>query len=419
MDLQLTLQKLGIALALGLLVGLQRERARSRVAGIRTFALITLSGALASLLAQEYQEYGGWIIAAGVLALAILLAGINLIRVPGRGRDRDLGLTTEVAALVMFGVGAYVVVGHNAAAVIVGGAVALLLHFKAPMHAFVAKIGEKDVTAIMRFVLIALVILPALPNKYYGPYEVLNPYKIWFMVVLIVGINLAGYVAYKLLGERTGAVLAGLLGGLVSSTATTVSYARRTREQPEGAGLAALVILIASTVVYGRLLVEIAFAAPSKFWLLAPPIAVMLVWMIGIAAVMFLLVQRDKTRISEPSNPAELLPALLFAGLYALVVLAIVAAKDYFDNAGLFVVAFFSGLHDVDAITLSTSEYVDSNMIDASVGWRVILWGSLVNLLMKGIYAFVLGGWQMLRMLLVPFLTALAGGGLLMLLWPG
>src|SRR5262245_1875735 len=131
MDLQLTLQKLGIALALGLLVGMQRERARSRIAGIRTFALITLSGALASLLARQY---GGWIIAAGGLGLAILLTGINLMK--PRGRDRDLGLTTEVAALVMFGLGAYVVIGHNEVAVIVGGAVALLLHLKAPMHAF-------------------------------------------------------------------------------------------------------------------------------------------------------------------------------------------------------------------------------------------------------------------------------------------
>ena len=413
MDLQQTLQKLGIALALGLLVGLQRERARSRVAGIRTFALITLSGAIASLLAEKY---GGWIIAAGVVALAVLLAGINLVK--QRGRDRDLGLTTEIAALVMFGVGAYVVFGYAAVAVIVGGSVALLLHFKGTMHAFIAKIGEKDVTAIMRFVLIALVILPALPNEYYGPFEVLNPYKIWMMVVLIVGINLVGYVAYKLFGERSGAVLAGVLGGLVSSTATTVSYARRTREHPEGAGLAALVILIASTIVYARILVEIAVAAPSKFWSLSAPIGVMLVWTIAIAAVMFLLVQRDKTTLSEPGNPAEMLPAMLFAALYAIVVLAIAAAKHYFDNAGLYVVAFFSGLHDVDAITLSTSEYVEGSSIDASVGWRVILWGSLVNLVMKGLYAFILGGWQLLRMLMLPFLAALAGGGALMLLWP-
>jgi uncharacterized membrane protein (DUF4010 family) len=413
MDLQWTLQQLLIALALGLLVGLQRERARSRIAGIRTFALITLSGALASLLAEKY---GGWIIAAGILALAILLAVINLVK--ARGRERDLGLTTEVAALVMFGVGAYLVFGYTEVALVVGGAVALLLHFKGTMHSFVAKIGEKDVTAIMRFVLIALVILPALPNEYYGPFEVLNPYKIWMMVVLIVGINLVGYVAYKFFGEQSGAVLAGVLGGLVSSTATTVSYARRTREHPEGAGLAALVIMIASTIVYGRILVEMAVAAPSKFWSLAAPMGVMLVWTIAIAAVMFLLVRRDKTKLSEPGNPAEMLPAVLFAVLYAIVVLAIAAAKHYFDNAGLYVVAFFSGLHDVDAITLSTSEYVEGNTIDASVGWRVILWGSLVNLLMKGLYAFILGGWQLLRMLSLPFLAALVGGGALMLLWP-
>ncbi|MCI0681302.1 MAG: MgtC/SapB family protein [Gemmataceae bacterium] len=413
MDLQLTLQKLAIALALGLLVGLQRERARSRVAGIRTFGLITLLGAVAALLANDY---GGWLLAAEALGLALLLAGVNLMK--PRGRERDLGLTTEVAALLMFGVGAYVVVGHTAVAVILGGSVALLLHFKAPMHAFVAKIGDKDVTAIMRFVLIALVILPALPDDYYGPYAVLNPHKIWFMVVLIVGINLAGYVAYKLLGGGTGALLAGVLGGMVSSTATTVSYARRTREQPESAGLSALVILIASTIVYVRMLVEIGIAAPGSFWVLAPPIGVMLGWMVGIAAIMFLLVRRDQTALSEPGNPAELLPALLFAGLYAVVVLAIAWAKDHFDDAGLYVVAFFSGMHDVDAITLSTAQYVDSNAVAAAVGWRAMLWGSMVNLFMKGFYAYALGGWRLLRALLAPFVAALAGGGALLLLWP-
>lgn len=413
MDLPLTLEKLGIALALGLLVGLQRERVHTRTAGIRTFALIAVLGAVSALLAQEF---GGWVLAAGFVALAALLVLVNVAN--WKKQETDVGITTEVAVLLMYGIGAYVVIGHNAVAVILGGGVALLLHFKAPMHTFVARIGEQDITAIMRFVLIALVILPALPDEEFGPYQVLNPYKIWLMVVLIVGINLAGYVCSKLFGQQTGALLAGIFGGLVSSTATTFSFARQTREAPEIAPVAALVVLLASTVMYVRMMVEISVVARGAFLELATPLGVMLLWMSVICAGMYWRVRREKVEGTAPTNPAELVPALVFAGLYAVVLLAIAAAQDYFGDAGLYVVGFFSGLHDVDAITLSTAGYVEQGSIEASLGWRVALWASLVNLVMKGVYAFALGGSAFLRALLLPFGAALAGGVVLMLLWP-
>ncbi|MBI1901993.1 MAG: MgtC/SapB family protein, partial [Planctomycetia bacterium] len=197
MELSLVAQKLAIAVGLGLLVGLQRERVRSPVAGIRTFALITVLGTISALLAAPF---GGWIVGLGAVAVAAMLVVGNLAL--RRTRHIDPGMTTEVAALLMYGVGAYLVVGHAAIAVAVGGGVALLLHWKAPLHEFVARIGETDVTAIMRFVLVALVIYPVLPDQAYGPYQVLNPKQVWQMVVLIVGISLGGYVAYKLLGQK-------------------------------------------------------------------------------------------------------------------------------------------------------------------------------------------------------------------------
>lgn len=192
MDLREILLKLGTALALGLLVGLQRERSDSRVAGVRTFPLITLLGAIAALASAVL---GTWLVAAGMFALAAMLVVSNVAKL--RHGLNDPGTTTEIAALLMYGVGAYLMIGHTSVAVLVGGAVVLLLHLKQPMHRFIKAMGERDVTAIMQFALITCVILPILPDQTFGPYDVLNPRKIWWMVVLIVAISLGGYVARR------------------------------------------------------------------------------------------------------------------------------------------------------------------------------------------------------------------------------
>lgn len=276
MDLESTLLRLGLALALGLLVGLQRERAASRVAGVRTFALITVFGAV---VGSTVAALGPWLVPAGALALAAMLVMTNLAALR---EHPDPGMTTEVAVLLMYAVGVCLVVGHVEAAVAVSGAVVLLLHLKQPMHQAVRAMGEADMTAIMQFALVTLVILPILPDRTYGPYGVLNPREIWWMVVLIVSINLAGYVAAKLLGARSGALVGGVLGGLISRTATTVSYARRSRatgaaatkapegseapEAPARAGLAALVIVVASTVAFARVIVEVALVPRHRSW---------------------------------------------------------------------------------------------------------------------------------------------------------
>jgi uncharacterized membrane protein (DUF4010 family) len=412
-DLGFVFQKLAIALGLGLLVGLQRERVQSQLAGIRTFALITVLGAVSALLASSF---GGWIVGLGVLGLAALLVAGNLAQPAVKAIDP--GLTTEIAALVTFGVGAYLVVGHTAVAIAIGGAVALLLHWKAPLHAFVARIGESDLTAIMQFVLIALVILPVLPDQTYGPFDVLNPHEIWFMVVLIVGINLSGYVAYKLFGQGAGTLLAGALGGLISSTATTVSYARRTRHTPEAVPTAALVIVIASAVAMGRVLGEIAAVASGVFWQLALPLAVMLGGMAVLAAGMYFLRRGDTSDLPPQANPAELKPALLFGGLYALAILGVAAAKHHLGETGLYGVALLSGVHDLDAITLSTARLADQGRLDTDTGWRLILAASLSNLFVKGCIAGLLGHRGLLREISLVFGAALVGGLLLLFLWP-
>lgn len=406
--------QVGISLLLGLLVGLQRERTESSVAGIRTFPLISAYGTVCAWLAAAHS---GWIVAAGLLTLAALLVVGNLARI--KAGDIDPGLTTEVSALLLFGVGAYLTVGPMAVSVALGGAIALLLHFKKPLHEFVARIGETDLKAIMQFALVTVVILPVLPNRAYGPYEVLNPFEIWLMVVLIVCISLAGYVAFKLCGAKTGTLLGGLIGGLISSTATTVSFARRSSENTGTAKLAALVIMIASSSVFVRVLIEVAAVAPSEFSLIAPPLAAMLTACAAITAAAFRYTRAQPAELTPPRNPAQLKWALIFGALYAVVIFAVAAAKDHFGSAGVFVVAVISGLTDMDAITLSTAQLTHAGRVGAETCWRVILIASMSNLVFKAGIVGLMGGRKLLRPIMVLFGAALIAGSAILWLWPG
>ena len=327
-------------------------------------------------------------------------------------------ITTEVTAVLIFAIGAYIAAGHMGAAVVVGGAVALVLQYKKPMHSFAGALGERDMRAIMLFVLLTLVILPVLPRGDFGPYGVWNPFEIWLMVVLIVAISLSGYVAYKLLGAKVGTWLGGILGGLISSTATTVSYARRTASTPQLAPLAALVIMIASCVSVARVLVEIAVVAPRSFPLLVAPLGSMLAACAAIAGTLYFFSRRATTEMSEQQNPAELKPALIFGGLYAVVLLAVAAAKDYFGSPGLYAVGLLAGLTDMDAITLSSAKLVESGRTSVTDGWRTILIAAMSNFVFKFGIVALLGHRALTLRIAIAFCLALTSGGLILVFWP-
>jgi uncharacterized membrane protein (DUF4010 family) len=413
MELNQLFLHLGVSLGLGVLVGLQRQRVESELAGIRTFPLITLLGTICALMSLEL---GGWILAAGFVALALLVLSANRAKL--QAGHADPGMTTEVAILLMYGIGAYIVLGELAVAVALGGAVVILLHLKQPLHRLVEKIGEKDLHAIMQLALISLVILPVLPNRAFGPFNVLNPFQIWLMVVLIVSISLAAYVAYKLFGENAGTLLAGLLGGAISSTATTVSFARRTRSTPDAANVAAVVIMIASAVSFARVILEVALVAPRALHVIAPPLAAQLILITVLAAMMWPFARRQAMALQEPSNPAELKSALIFGALYAIIIFGVAATKHYLGDRGLYVAAVVSGLTDMDAITLSTAQLVKADRLGAGLAWRVILIAAVANTLFKGAMVLALGhprlGWRIAAL----FAAVSAGGAALLLFWP-
>jgi uncharacterized membrane protein (DUF4010 family) len=404
---------LGLSLGLGLLIGLQRQRTEARFGGIRTFPLISLFGTFCGMLGETH---GGWLVAAGMM---VIFGTLVLANWPGaQPKESEHGQTTEVAALVTFTIGAYLPHGERAVAAVAAGLVVILLHLKEPMHLFVRKMGPKDIAAIMQLVVISLIILPLVPNREMGPMEVLNPFDIWRMVVLIVGLSLLGYIVYKFVGSTASLVLGGILGGVISSTATTVSYARRARGSPAAYRLAVAVILIASAVSYLRVLVEVSLFAPSNLATLLPPLATALLLVSAIAAIAFMLFRGEREQMPPPANPAELQSALVFGLVYALVTLAVAAVKQHYGDTGIYVVAVVSGMTDMDAITLSLSRMVESSHLEADNAWRLILTASLSNFVFKGIAATFLGG-RSLGLRLAPFFGAALLGGLLILwFWP-
>jgi uncharacterized membrane protein (DUF4010 family) len=413
MDLTLVFKQLGIALGLGLLVGLQRERVASRLAGVRTFPMITILGTVCAMLAQPF---GGWVMAAGFITLAAVIIIGNIVAL--KDGHTDPGLTTEIAMLLMFAVGAYLVVGHEEVAIAVGGGLAVLLQFKGELHGVTSRFGETDLKAIMQFALISLVILPVLPNQTYDRYAVLNPRQIWWMVVLIVGINLGGYIAYKFFGSETGVILGGILGGLISSTATTVSYSKRTSNAPDASRLAAIVIIISSTVVYARVLLEIALVAPSFLPFASVPILILLLLFMTLGAGVWLWAREEQTEMPPQQNPTELKSALFFAIVYAIVIFAVAAVRARFGDSGLYIVAGLSGLTDVDAITLSTSQLVNSGRLGAETGWRLIVVALMSNLVFKTAIVVALGHRRLLSKIGPFYGLGLGAGVLLLVLWP-
>ncbi|MGA9666483.1 MAG: MgtC/SapB family protein [Gallionella sp.] len=338
------------SLAIGLLIGLERERNPSAKAGLRTFALVALFGTLSALLSAKLGT--PWLLVAGLIAVAgmIIAAYANQ---PAEADDP--GTTTVIALLLCYGLGAMVWYGLPKLAVMLAIAVTALLYFKPELRGFSQRLTRNDLVAVLQFSVLTFIVLPILPDQNFGPYNAFNPHQAWLMVVLISGISLAGYAALHLVGTRYGAPLLGFLGGVVSSTATTLLYARNSRNNPAMSQLAASVIVIASMVVLLRLLVLCSVVAYGTLPGLVPVVAGG--FLFGLIVALYnwrKMTNATNLNIPETPNPAELRTALGFGLIYVIVLLGAAWMQDLAGNRGLYAVALVSGLTDVDAITLSS-----------------------------------------------------------------
>ena len=388
-----------ISLAIGLLIGLERERSPVAKAGLRTFSLVALAGTVGALLAERTGS--PWALAAGLLILGGMMIAAYY-RMPEQG---DPGTTTIAAVVVCYGLGAMVWYRYLELAVSIAIVTTALLYFKAELRGVSQRLTRTDLVSILQFAVLSLVILPVLPNQDYGPYRVLNPYQVWWMVVLVSGISLAGYAALRIAGERNGALLTGLLGGAVSSTATTLSFARNSRNDPELTGIAAVVILLANWTVLIRLSLMVAVVMPA----LLPRLAVIFAGgaITGLSGIYLLwrhLEQKPRPPSLQMQNPAEIRTALSFGGLYALVLFAAAWLSDLIGVQGLYGIAAISGLTDVDAITLSSLRLFGTGNIQADQAATVVLIALLANTAFKTLLAGILSRGRLTR----PVLPAMA-----------
>jgi uncharacterized membrane protein (DUF4010 family) len=389
MELDL-LKKIGLAMALGMLVGIEREFSQRRegeplFAGNRTFALLALLGAISGYLALKTSPLillGGFMVVGALIVISYFLS----VRAGGH-----LGTTTEVSALLAFCLGAIVALGELLVASITTIAIVTLLALKPSFKAFTGKISHEDIYATLKFAIITVVVLPFLPDRTFGPLNIFNPAETWLMVILVAGISFAGYVLVKIVGPQRSIPLIGLLGGLVSSTALTVSFAQRSKQNVELSRLLALGAIIASTTMFPRLLIEISAVNSALLpHIIFPLMGMMVAGLVAAGWLWRLERNRQLTTEVQFTNPFSIAPALKFALLFVLILMISKAALDFIGARALYITAVLAGLTDADAITLTVARLARESL-EAATATRTIILAALSNTLMKGALAFLLG----------------------------
>lgn len=396
-----------ISLALGLLVGLQREWAESPLAGIRSFALTCLLGTVSAIVSRSF---GPWIIGIGFIGTLgmMLISQFSLMRHPEITKHH--GLVSELSVLLVFFIGVMVHTGPVLLAASIAGLLAFVLQVKLELHTLAARFDKNEIRSLMQFVLVLLVIFPVVPNTSYGPFDTINPHNIWLMVVLIQGIGLLGYILYKFFGRKVGVLLSGILGGIISSTATTITCARDAKKLGAGTSYFALTILMAWVTLYPRVYLEI-FATTKRSLSMALPLASMMAS--ALLPVMWRWSRAATHEGVELHNaPTGLRTALIFALLYAVVLVAMSYFNAEFGKTGLTFVALISGVIDVDAITLSTGRLVAVGAIDPEAGHKLIIIAVLSNNFFKGLLTLMIGGIRLFRTLVLPWALSLLVGSL-------
>jgi uncharacterized membrane protein (DUF4010 family) len=385
----------GIALLIGALIGIEREKRQAEqpvrgTGGLRTFIVVAEAGAIAAWLAQRLDAPVLFVVVGGLVA-TIEIAGYLA---ETRRRPDDLGLTTEIAALVVYLLGGMVLFGYAELAVALGIATSAVLAFKEPLHDLVERLGRDDLYAGLELLIATFIVLPLCPDRPVDPWGALNPYRMWWLVILISSLSLVGYVATRWLGPGRGLPITGLVGGLVSSTAVSLTFARRSREgKAAPADALAAGTLLAWAVMFVRVVVEVAAVNPALLRSLLVPMSALAILSAGMAVVFYRRSADDRAaRDCAPTlrNPFSLLPAVQFAALFAAVLLAVKFMRSFLSDRGLYLVAAFAGLTDVDAITLSMASYAREGG-DATVAIRSIVLATLTNTGMKLGFALVLG----------------------------
>lgn len=386
------LRALLVSGSLGALIGLERQwelqfghPGRRVTAGVRTFALWGLMGTVCAYFSKSGQPL---IFVAGLVALAGWL-GIFLYF---RSREKSgAGFTTAATGVLTYLLGGLVYAGEARTALVLAVVTLLLLAGKPSLHRLSQKFTAEDARMALQFLAVSGAILPLVPDREIGPFGAFNPHSVWLMVVMVSGLGFAGYVAVRMLGATRGIALTGLAGGLASSTATTLSMSRLSRERPELAGDCTLALVLACTVMLWRVEVLVLAVSPPLAWKILPEFLLM-----SLPGGVYSAVRlwRGSAGGGEPAaykNPLSLKVALQFGLLYAVVVFVVKMAVVWFGGAGLVVASFLSGLTDLDAISLSLSNLLQGGQIAPALAAQGVVLAAVANSLMKAGMAAALG----------------------------
>jgi uncharacterized membrane protein (DUF4010 family) len=410
------MQRLGVALAIGLLVGLvrgwqDRDRAETqRVAGLRTYALSALLGGVSGVLTPLTTPLMVPLALAAYCAAMLVFFRLQAIA------EENFSVTGLVAGLLTFVLGAYAVLGELEVAVAAAVASMVLLALRQPLHAWVQRISWLELRAVIILLAMSFLLLPLLPDRTFDPWHAVNPAQIWLLAIIIAGISFVGYVAIRLMGENAGVLAASLAGGVASSTATTVTFSRMARESPHAAPLLGGGILMAGATMFLRVLAVAAAINKSLLLpLLAPLLAPALIMALSAGWLLRRQAAREKPATIELSNPFDLGTALKLAGLIALISLLSRLLNTWLGGGGVLALAAISGLADVDAITLSLSRMPSAEIAQATVvaGIAIVC---AVNTLTKAGLAWTLGGKRLGLIVGVASLGAVIVSGLLFLM---
>ncbi len=405
---------LAVSLSLGLLIGIERgwqERDAaegSRVAGVRTYGLISLLGGLAALIGTQlgWPALGLMFLAVAVVFVAVYVANLE--------RSPDSGITSLVAGLLSFNLGALVILGYAVEAAATAVITTIVLGFKPVLHGWLRRLEPHELRAALKLLLISVVLLPVLPDQGYGPWGALNPYELWWMVVLVAGISFAGYFSMKAAGPGKGAMLTGLFAGLASSTVLTLHFSRLAQARPEIRPALVPGILIACATLFPRMLVVTAvinielcydLLIPSLLMFAIVLIPTLLWWREG------LMVQHESARIK---NPLDLGSTLRFGLLLAVIMLLAEGLKSTWGNAGIYLLAITSGIADVDAVNLSLAR-MSLDGLSVRIARDGVLIAVSVNTAVKGLLASSIGGRKLTLPVTLPLVVAAAAGVVYML----
>lgn len=385
-------QQLGVALALASLIGLERERTYQLghyddFAGVRTFALIGLLGALSYIL-SSYSVIISALITAGFLALVIMAYFLT-----GSGSSSK-GMTSEIASVLVYVIGILSGMEQYLLATVVALTVLSVLYFKDVLHRWAKHLENREFVSTIQFMIIAFVVLPLLPNQSYGPYDFFNPYIVWLMIVFISGLSFLSYIAIKAFGAKRGISVTGFLAGFISSTALAFSFSAESKKNPSVINPYAFAVVIAGSAMFFRVLIEVYVLNNELAGNLFIPMISM--GAAGILGAVFLWLKKEKVpedigkRMIELKSPFSLKPALKFGVFFAIVMLVSKFAASSIGDRGIYLTSFVSGFMDVDAITVSMANMAKDGFMQKQAMVSIII-AALTNTFSKAAIFFIFG----------------------------